>query len=75
MKNGKSKNCLLAFKKIIPYARNPRINDAAVPKIASAIKEFGFRVPVIIRSDGEVADGHVIGNGAELTLVRSPQQS
>ena len=45
--------------KLIPYARNPRKNDDAVPKMAGLIKEFGFKVPVVIRSDGEVIDGHL----------------
>jgi ParB-like chromosome segregation protein Spo0J len=44
---------------LIDYARNPRKNDHAVDAIASAIKEFGFRVPVLIKSDGSVIDGHL----------------
>lgn len=45
--------------RLIPYARNPRRNDEAVPKMASLIKEFGFKVPVVARSDGSVVDGHL----------------
>jgi len=45
--------------KLVGYARNPRINDHAVDQLASAIKEFGFRVPVIAKSDGTVVDGHL----------------
>lgn len=45
--------------KLLPYVRNPRKNDHAVPKMASLIKEFGFKVPVVIRSDGSVIDGHL----------------
>ena len=45
--------------KLVPYVRNPRRNDDAVPKMAGLIKEFGFKVPVVIRSDGEVIDGHL----------------
>ncbi len=43
----------------IDYARNPRKNDHAVDKVASAIKEFGFRVPIVAKSDGLVVDGHL----------------
>ena len=43
----------------VDYARNPRKNDHAVDKVASAIKEFGFRVPIIAKSDGLVVDGHL----------------
>lgn len=45
--------------RLIPYARNPRKNDHAVDRIASAIREFGFKVPVIAKSDGTVVDGHL----------------
>lgn len=48
-----------ATESIIEYARNPRKNDHAVDKIASAINEFGFRVPLIIKSDGSLVDGHL----------------
>jgi ParB-like chromosome segregation protein Spo0J len=43
---------------LIFYARNPRKNDAAVDRMCSSIREFGFKVPVLARSDGEVVDGH-----------------
>jgi DNA modification methylase len=41
------------------YARNPRKNDAAVDRMCSSIREFGFKVPVLARSSGEVVDGHL----------------
>lgn len=43
----------------IDYARNPRKNDGAVDKVAAAIREFGFRVPIVAKSDGLVVDGHL----------------
>lgn len=45
--------------RLIEYARNPRRNDHAVPAIAAAIHEFGFRVPILAKSDGLVVDGHL----------------
>lgn len=45
--------------KLIPYARNPRKNDEQVDRMVSAIKEFGFRIPIVARSDGSVVDGHL----------------
>ena len=45
--------------KFIEYARNPRKNDHAVDRVAAAIREFGFRVPVVAKSDGTVVDGHL----------------
>lgn len=49
----------MAVDKLIPYARNPRKNDHAIDRMASAILEFGFRVPVLAKSNGQVIDGHL----------------
>lgn len=43
---------------ILPYARNPRRNDQAINKVASSIKEFGFRQPIVVDKDGTVVAGH-----------------
>jgi len=45
--------------KLIFYARNPRKNDAVVDRMCSSIREFGFKIPCLARSDGEVVDGHL----------------
>src|ERR1035441_5053595 len=45
--------------RLIPYARNPRKNDAAVDRMCSSIREFGFKVPCLVRSSGELVDGHL----------------
>lgn len=45
--------------KLIPYPRNPRKNDQAVDRMAGAIREFGFKIPILARTDGEVVDGHL----------------
>src|SRR3981189_2287424 len=45
--------------KLVYYARNPRKNDSAVDRMCSSIREFGFKIPVLARSDGEVVDGHL----------------
>lgn len=44
---------------LIEYARNPRKNDHAVYRVAAAIKEFGFRVPVLALEDNTIVDGHL----------------
>ena len=41
------------------YDRNPRKNDHVVARMADSIREFGFRVPVLIQPDGRVIDGHL----------------
>jgi DNA modification methylase len=45
--------------KFKPYKNNPRDNDGAVSKMVASITEFGFAVPVLARSSGEVIDGHL----------------
>jgi hypothetical protein len=45
--------------KLILYARNPRKNDSAVDRMCGSIREFGFKIRVLARSDGEVVDGHL----------------
>ena len=45
--------------KLIEYARNLRKNDFVVDRMVSCIKEFGFRIPIVAKSDGTVVDGHL----------------
>src|SRR5258708_2436722 len=45
--------------KLVFYARNPRKNDSAVDRMCSSIREFGFKIPCLVRGDGEVVDGHL----------------
>src|ERR1035441_6593790 len=47
------------IERFVLYARNPRKNDAAVDRMCASIREFGFKVPVLARSDGTVVDGHL----------------
>jgi hypothetical protein len=39
-----------------PYERNPCKNDKAVDRMRASIREFGFAIPVLARSTGEVID-------------------
>ena len=45
--------------RLVFYSRNPRKNDAAVDRMCGSIREFGFKIPVLARSTGEVVDGHL----------------
>jgi hypothetical protein len=47
------------IERLVPYARNPRKNDAAVDRMCGSIREFGFKIPCLVRSDGEIVDGHL----------------
>jgi len=42
---------------IQPYEKNPRNNDHAVQYVANSIKEFGFKVPIILDKDDVIVAG------------------
>lgn len=43
---------------LIPYVNNPRDNANAVDAVASSIKNFGFKVPIVIDKGDEIVTGH-----------------
>ena len=43
---------------IKPYPNNPRNNDNAVEVVVNSIKEFGFKVPIIVDKDNVIVAGH-----------------
>jgi DNA modification methylase len=45
--------------KFIRYQRTPRKNDHAVDRMMASIQEFGFKIPILARSGGELVDGHL----------------
>ena len=49
----------VSIDKLIPYVHNPRKNDHAIEQMVACIQEFGFKIPVLARSDGELIDGHL----------------
>lgn len=48
----------LDISKIIPYDNNPRHNDNAVDYVARSIREFGFKVPIVIDRNNVIVTGH-----------------
>ena len=45
--------------KVVPYARNPRKNDGVpVAKVKASLKEFGWRQPIVVDSEGVIIVGH-----------------
>ena len=55
----------VALTEIEPYANNPRVNDGAVDALCASIKEFGFRVPILLDTEGVVVSGHTRLKAAE----------
>lgn len=46
------------IKDLVPYENNPRKNDNAVDAVAESIKQFGWKVPVVIDKDNVIVAGH-----------------
>lgn len=53
------------IKDIKPYEKNPRINDNAVDKVAESIKQFGWKVPIVIDKNNVIVTGHTRYKAAE----------
>jgi DNA modification methylase len=49
---------MVGVDRIFPYKRNPRRNGEAVEKVAASIKEFGFKVPVVVDKEFVIIAGH-----------------
>ena len=54
------------IKELKEYENNPRNNDGAVEAVAESIKQFGFKVPIIIDKDGVIIAGHTRKKAAEM---------
>ena len=50
---------------IKPYPQNPRVNDDAVDAVAASIREFGFRQPIVVDTDGVIIVGHTRWKAAQ----------
>lgn len=48
----------LPIKSLKPYKNNPRKNDKAVEYVANSIRQFGFKVPIVIDENYEIVCGH-----------------
>lgn len=58
---------------LVPYEKNPRKNDDAVKYVQESIREFGFKVPIVIDNDGVIIAGHTRWKAAKnLNLKEVP---
>lgn len=61
----------VAVSKLKPYENNPRMNDSAVEAVANSIKEFGFRVPIIVDKNYVIITGHTRLKAAQLLGMKT----
>ena len=55
----------LKISEIKPYEKNPRKNEKAVEIVMKSIKEFGFKVPIILDRNNTIIAGHTRLKAAE----------
>lgn len=48
----------LKINSLIEYENNPRDNSAAIEAVANSIREFGFKVPIIVDGNNIIIAGH-----------------
>lgn len=51
---------------ITPYENNPRDNSKAISYVANSIREFGFKVPIVVDKDNVIVAGHTRLKAAEM---------
>lgn len=56
---------------LTPYENNPRNNDESVEPVANSISEFGFKVPIVATSDGEIINGHTRWKAAKKLKLKT----
>ena len=70
-------NIEIQYKKLAdikPYEKNPRKNDDAVEYVMNSIREFGFKVPIVIDREGVIVAGHTRYKAAKkLRMKETPR--
>lgn len=66
----------IIYKKIedlVKYKNNPRNNENSIKEVAKSIKEFGFKVPILIDKDNVIICGHTRYDASKLlNLIEVP---
>lgn len=63
----------ISLQDLNPYENNPRINNKAIKSVMNSIREFGFKVPIVITKDNVIVAGHTRYKASlELGLEKVP---
>ena len=60
---------MVSLSDLKPYENNPRHNEYAVQKVANSIKEFGFKVPLVIDKNNVIVTGHTRYKASEMLSI------
>ena len=59
--------------RLAPYARDLKRHETALPRMVNALREWGFRVPLLVSTSGEIIDGKLRYLAAlQLGMTRIP---
>ena len=61
----------LKLSELHPYENNPRQNDDAVDAVAASIKEFGFKVPIVVDKNNVIVAGHTRYKAAQKLKLKT----
>lgn len=61
---------MMKIEELKPYENNPRINEKAVERVVSSIKEVGWRVPIIADEDKVILAGHTRLKAAKVLQIK-----
>ena len=56
---------------IKPYETNPRDNKKSVDKVVDSIKQYGWRVPIVIDENSVILAGHTRYKAAQILGLES----
>lgn len=56
--------------KLKPYKNNPRYNKESIKLVAESIKQFGFKVPIIVDKNYEIIAGHTRLEASKLLKLK-----
>ena len=48
----------ISVEELAPYDKNPRINEAAIDKVAVSIEAHGFNQPLVVDQNNRICVGH-----------------
>ena len=57
---------MLKLDDIHPYENNPRINDDTASRLVDIIKEYGFKVPLVVDKNHVIISGHARYKAAKM---------
>ena len=71
--NGNPKIEMRPIDSITPYPNNPRHNQSAIRDVATSIRKYGFKQPIVVDKEGVIVVGHTRYEAAkELGLETVP---